>query len=245
MLNGLFITGTGTDVGKTLVTAGMLRYLRRHGQDIVPMKPVQTGGRQRDGAWIAPDLEAHLRVANLSVDPEERAWMNPYCYEPACSPHLAGRMADDYPSIDRCFECAMELGARHQGVLIEGAGGLLVPFNEDETQLNLIIQLEVPVLIVAHIGLGTVNHCLLTIAALEQAEVPIAGVVFNAPTPEAGPEFIARDNPEAVRNFGGVDVLGNVPWLDGMAEDAEGAWGRFEDHMTGLGSIRAYFEMGS
>ncbi|MCF6284407.1 MAG: dethiobiotin synthase [Candidatus Hydrogenedentes bacterium] len=244
MQNGLFITGTSTDVGKTIVTAGILRYLRQQGQDIVPMKPVQTGATQVAGEWRAPDLEVHLKAAGLSVGPEERPWMSPYCYEPACSPHLAGRMADRYLSIDHCVECAMELGARHQGVLIEGAGGLLVPLNEDETQLSLIISLEVPVLIVAHIGLGTVNHCLLTIEALRSAEVPIAGVVFNAPTPGAGDDFIGRDNPKAVAQFGGVDVLGNLPYFDGLDTNPDGAWAAFKEHMPGLETIQSYFETG-
>lgn len=241
MHNGLFITGTGTDVGKTIITAGILRHLRRAGQDIVPMKPVQTGATKTDQGWNAPDLSVHLETASMAVTPAEREWMNPYCYEPACSPHLAGRMAGDYPSIDRCYECALELGKRHQGVLIEGAGGVMVPFNEDETQLSLIIRLEVPVLIVAQIGLGTVNHCLLTIDALVNAEVPIAGIVFNAPTAAKGPDYIARDNPEIVKQFGNVDMLGNVPWLDGLDTMPDTAWAQFEANMPGLETIRSYF----
>ncbi len=241
MNNGLFVTGTSTDVGKTVVTAGILRYLRGRGQDVVPMKPVQTGATKSGEGWLAPDLETHLQVAGLAPTPEERGWMNPYAYEPACSPHLAGRMAEHYVRLEHCVACAEELGGRHQGVLIEGAGGLLVPLNEDETQLSLIIHLEVPVLIVAHIGLGTVNHCLLTIEALQQAEVPIAGVVFNAPTPGAGDDFIGRDNPEAVKQFGGVDVLGNVPYLGDLSGDPESAWGIFADNMPGLEAIASYF----
>lgn len=241
MQNGLFITGTSTDVGKTIVTAGILRHLRRKGHDVVSMKPVQTGAVRMADGWEAPDLSVHLAAAEFEPDAGERAWMQPYCYEPACSPHLAGRMADDYVQLERCVEAASALGARHQGVLIEGAGGLLVPLNEDETQLSLIIHLEVPVLIVAHIGLGTVNHCLLTIEALQNAEVPIAGVVFNAPTPDAGGDFIARDNPDAVRDFGGVTVLGNVPCLAGLGDDPEGAWAQFDAHMPGLAAIESYF----
>lgn len=242
MHNGLFITGTSTDVGKTLVTAGILRYLRNQGQDIVPMKPVQTGGIQSASGWEAPDLAVHLKAAELSVDEATRKNMNPYCYEPACSPHLAGRMANDPVKLEHIVACANELGAAHDGVLIEGAGGLLVPLNEDETQLSLIIHLEVPVLIVAHIGLGTVNHCLLTIEALQNAEVPIAGVVFSSPTPGAGDDFIGKDNPEAVRSFGGAAILGNVPYLEGLGEDPAAAWHTFEGHMPGLKTIQQYFE---
>lgn len=244
MQNGLFITGTNTDVGKTIITAGLLRALRRRGLGVVSMKPVQTGAIQGAAGWEAPDLSVHLEAAALSPEAEERAWMQPYCYEPACSPHLAGRMSGEPVRLERCVECATALGGRHQGVLIEGAGGLLVPLNEDETQLSLIIHLEVPVLIVAHIGLGTVNHCLLTIEALQQAEVPIAGVVFNAPGPGMGDDFIAKDNPNAVRDFGGVAVLGNVPYLAGIDREPEAAWAAFESHMPGLDTIASYFAAG-
>ena len=243
MNNGLFITGTSTDVGKTIVTAGILRHLCEQGQDIVPMKPVQTGATKTASGWMAPDLSVHLAAAGIAPDEETREWMNPYAYEPACSPHLAGRMANAPVSLERCVECAEALGKRHQGVLIEGAGGLLVPLNEDETQLSLIIHLEVPVLIVAHIGLGTVNHCLLTIEALQNADVPIAGVIFNAPEAGAGEDFIGKDNPDTVAQFGGVEVLGNVPYLGALSEDPDSAWKTFNAHVPGLKSIQHYFSL--
>lgn len=240
MHNGLFITGTNTDVGKTFVTAGILRHLRRRGLDVVPMKPVQTGATRGPDGLVAPDLEVHLAAAGMAVDAEQRALMSPYLYEPACSPHLAGRLAGRYPSIDHCCTCAEQLGGAHEGVLVEGAGGLLVPLTEDETQLGLIIQLGAPVVIVAHIGLGTVNHCLLTIETLREARVPIAGVVFNAPESGGGDDFVAQDNPDAVAQFGAVEVLGNVPWLGDVSGEA--AWERFEEHVPGLETIASYFE---
>ena len=97
MIPGLFITGTDTDVGKTYVTAGLLRFLREQGADCVPMKPVQTGAV----GGAVPDLDACLAAAGLAPDEAERSLMAPFCYEPPCSPHLAGRMAGEYPSIAR------------------------------------------------------------------------------------------------------------------------------------------------
>ena len=239
MHNGLFIAGTNTGVGKTLVTAGILRYLRRLGLDVVSMKPVQTGGILAEGRLTAPDLEFHLRAAGMEASGAERKLMSPYVYEPACSPHLAGRMAGHYVNLDHCQACGEQLGAAHQGVLIEGAGGLMVPLNEEETQLGLAIQLGAPVLLVAHIGLGTVNHCLLTIEALREAEVPIAGVIFNATAPGEGEDFIGRDNPDAVAQFGAVEVLGNLPWMGDL--DREGTWDRFDESVPGLSKIESFF----
>lgn len=239
MRNGLFIAGTNTGVGKTLVTAGILRHLRKQGLDVVSMKPVQTGGVAGGAGLTAPDLDFHLAATGLSVSAEERKLMSPYVYEPACSPHLAGRLAGHYVNLDHCQSCGDQLAAAHQGVLIEGAGGLMVPLNEEETQLGLIIQLGAPVLLVAHIGLGTINHCLLTIETLREAEVPIAGVIFNATAPGEGEDFIGRDNPEAVAQFGAVEVLGNVPWLGDLSEDV--AWELFDASVPGLAKMASYF----
>ena len=239
MRNGLFIAGTNTDVGKTLVTAGILRHLRKQGLDVVSMKPVQTGGLAGTEGLMAPDLDFHLAASGLSITPEERALMIPYVYEPACSPHLAGRLAGHYVNLDHCQSCGEQLAAAHQGVIIEGAGGLMTPLNEEETQLGLVIQFGAPVLLVAHIGLGTISHCLLTLETLREAEVPIAGVIFNATAPGEGEDFIGRDNPDAVAQFGAVEVLGNVPWLGDLSGDA--AWERFDASLPGLAKIASYF----
>lgn len=148
-------------------------------------------------------------------------------------------MAGHYVNLDHCQNCGEQLADAHQGVLIEGAGGLMVPLDEEETQLGLIIQFGAPVLLVAHIGLGTISHCLLTIETLREAEVPIAGVIFNATAPGDGEDFIGRDNPDAVAQFGAVEVLGNVPWLGDLSGDA--MWERFDSSMPGLAMICSYF----
>lgn len=242
MRNGLFIAGTNTDVGKTLVTAGIMRHLRRQGLDVVSMKPVQTGAVLDATGLTAPDLDFHLAASGLAVSQEERALMSPYVYEPACSPHLAGRMAEHHVNLDYCEACAEQLAKAHQGVLVEGAGGLMTPLNEEETQLGLVIQIGAPVILVASIGLGTINHCLLTLETLREAEVPIAGVIFNATAPGEGEDFIGRDNPEAVAHFGAVEVLGNVPWLGAL--EGDGVWERFDASVPGLAKIASYFEKG-
>ncbi len=90
---GLFVTGTDTGVGKTVVAAAILRTWREMGVDAVPMKPVQTGCAGRGRRLVAPDLDSCLRVAGLRADPDEYALMAPYRYRPACSPHLAARLA--------------------------------------------------------------------------------------------------------------------------------------------------------
>lgn len=236
MSGALFITGTDTDVGKTIVTAGILRYLCDHGIDAVSMKPVQTGAEQGDAGLVAPDLSVHHAAAGISVDSDERALMTPYLYEPACSPHLAGRMAGRYPDIAHIVDCASRLREGHDCLLVEGAGGIMAPLTESETMLDLMQALAAPVVLVAHRGLGTINHSLLSIEALKKAGLAITGLVFNE-TRDVERDFIKRDNPDTVRAFGDVDILGDVDFLPELETEPRAAWIRFDKCMPGLSEI--------
>ncbi len=228
---GLFVTGTGTDVGKTVVTAGVLRHLRRGGRDASVMKPFQTGcSRNAAGDWVAPDLEFCLAVGRLNPAPDERALMCPYAYGPACSPHLAARMAGERPELEVVTAAAAQLLARHELVVAEGAGGILVPINERELMLDLMVQLGWPVLLVARGGLGTLNETLLSIRCLRQAGLICAGIVV-CDTAAAKNDFVREDNPISMTQFSGVDVIGRIPFLgDNLSTDA--AWERFDAGMT-------------
>jgi dethiobiotin synthase len=237
MGRGIFVTGTDTGVGKTLIAAGILRGLRSRGIDAVPMKPVQTGGELRGGRLIAPDLDFALRAAGLAPDEDEERLMSPYVYEPACSPHLAGRLAKHYVQPSFVKGCLGTLLLSHQAVVVEGAGGIMVPLNENETMLDLMKLLALPVVLVARFGLGTINHTLLSVQALRAAGLTVVGVVFNqveAPSAEDG--FIADDNPAAIAHFGEVPILGRVGYLD-ISPDKEQLWRDFEEAMTGMQAI--------
>lgn len=241
MSRGIFITGTDTGVGKTLVTAGIVRWLRNQGIDAVPMKPVQTGGERRSEArgdrLVAPDLEFHLAACDLRPSRDELQLMSPYVYQPACSPHLAGRMAQRYTEPSVVKDCADKLLRDHEAVVVEGAGGVMVPLNESATMLDLMKMLAYPVVLVSRFGLGTINHTLLSIHALRTARIDLIGVVFNqVEQPSTGSRFIEEDNPEAIARFGNVPVVGKIMHLDPNSKTEE-AWRDFEEAMTGLPDI--------
>lgn len=232
-MKNVFITATGTDVGKTIIAAGFLRYLRRSGINAITMKPAQTGAELIDGRWTAPDLAVHWKAANLTVSPEEESLMAPFLYEPACSPHLAGRMAKRYPSIPHILECAAKLNAQYDGLIVEGAGGLYAPITETETMLDLMKAFGYPVMLVAHRGLGTINHTLLSIEAIRNAGLTLEGVILNE-TEDVEPDFIKQDNPSAIQTFGKTRILGNVDFLTQLNTEPDLAWQRFEDCFPGL-----------
>lgn len=235
---GIFITGTDTGVGKTLVTAGILRWLRHRGFNAVPMKPVQTGGEVRDGRLIAPDLEFCLAASGIQAGQDDIKLMSPYVYEPACSPHLAGRMAQHYPEISRIKDCAGKLLQNYQAVIVEGAGGVMVPLNESFTMLDLMKVLDYPVVLVSRFGLGTINHTLLSIRALQTAGLKIIGIVFNhTERPQPENRFIEEDNPITIAQFSRVRVMGKIGYLENSNPENEETWKHFEKGMTGLENI--------
>jgi dethiobiotin synthetase len=231
----IFITGTGTAVGKTVIAAGLLRWFRGQGLDAVPMKPVETG---LDEAGAPSDLQFCLDASGLNPTAEDLADMQPYQYAPACSPHLAGRLANRYPQLDTILACAQRLAQRHELVVIEGAGGLLVPLNESQTMLDLIVAGRFDVILVAHSGLGTINHTLLSIEALRSHGAKLLGVVFNAAAPVAQADrFIHIDNPATIERFGKVNILGCVPRLDGDDPQRPWRWDLFDRHMGSLADV--------
>lgn len=235
-MRGLFVTGTGTEVGKTVVTAGILRFLRRNGVDAISMKPVQTGAIPKESGFEAPDLVFHQKAAGLELDAETKALCAPYLYEPACSPHLAAEMANRPINIAEIVQCGTKLAAKHSYVLCEGAGGVVVPLNESQTMVDLMVALEFPVLLVAHRGLGTINHTLMSIETLRNAGLTVFGVIFNE-VEDVEPDFIKHDNPKTVERFGRVDILGDVSYLAGLDADPDRAWTRFEAEVPGLSKI--------
>lgn len=236
MTHGIFITGTDTDIGKTIVTAGLLRMLRARGINACTMKPVQTGARRDGETLVAIDLEFHHRAANMTVEPDELRLMAPFLYEPACSPHLAGRLANHYPDLDVIRSCYGQLSARYDVVLVEGAGGVCAPVNESSTMLDLMKVLNLPVVLVARRGLGTINHSLLSIDAIERAGLSLLGIVFNE-TEDMQRDFIRQDNPRAVAQFATVGILGDVDYLDGIGDHREDAWRRFDQCMLDMDAV--------
>ena len=191
-MNGLFITGTDTGVGKTHLTAALLTFLRTRGVDAVPMKPVQTGSRGAD------DLTTLLAACSMAVSDQERAWMNPYSFPLPASPHLAAAQAGRSISLARIESAYRHLADRHDFVLVEGAGGVGVPLTRTQDTIDLIKRLQVPVLVIARAGLGTLNHTSLACAALAAAHIPLAGILLNLMSKRT-PGLIERDNREYLK----------------------------------------------
>ncbi len=173
---GIFITGTDTGVGKTYVARGIARTLTRDGIDVGVMKPAETGCRRRSGHLMPADAINLMKATGVrdSLD-----LVNPYRFSRPLAPSVAAELAGKYVDPARIISSFQKISKRHDFTIVEGAGGIMVPLSASYLYLDLAQSLSLPVLIVSRPGLGTINHTLLTIAALQKRRLPIAGVVMN------------------------------------------------------------------
>ena len=208
-MNGVFVTGTGTEVGKTVVAAVIARTLAAEGQTVAVFKPAVTG---LDEAG-EPD-HALLRRASGSTQSDEE--IAPFRYKPAASPHLAAELAGEEIERDRLIATAFVAAAGADTVVCEGVGGLLVPLagrvsrsiGDQRAQPYLVrdlaVDLALPLVIAASPGLGTINHTLLTIEAARAAALEVAAVVLT-PWPNQ-PSRVEQSNRETIEALSGVPV---------------------------------------
>lgn len=197
---GIFITGTDTDAGKTVVAAALLAALRLRGMDAVPMKAVQTGAKCKGSVKKALDLEFCLKIAGLNIPAEEKCLMAPYLLGDPCSPHLAAQREGVTISLALIKRSMERLAGLHDMVVVEGAGGLMVPITGRKTMLDLSAKMGLPVLLVGRAGLGTLNHVLLSVEALKSRGIIPAGIVLNE-NEQVRSGYIEKDNLKTIRSL--------------------------------------------
>jgi dethiobiotin synthetase len=202
-MRGLFVTGTDTGVGKTEVAVGLVVGWRSRGLDVGAMKPAQSGV----GDGLPTDAD-RLREAAGGTDP--MALVCPYSLSAPLAPAVAARLEGVEISLPHLLACAAELSRRHAALVVEGAGGLLVPLTASETFADLAVALGMPVLVVARAGLGTVNHTALTCEALRARGLAVVGVVLNRA--QAGADPSEPHNAAEIERLTGVRVLASLPY---------------------------------
>ncbi|HEX5983987.1 MAG TPA: dethiobiotin synthase [Solirubrobacterales bacterium] len=204
MSRGIFVTGTGTEVGKTVVAAAIARTLAAEGKRVAVFKPAVTGLEE----GVETD-HALLRRASGSAQSDEE--IAPYRYGPPASPHLAAAMAGEQIDPERLRAAAHAADEGADAIVCEGVGGLLVPLSPGYLVRDLVVDLGHPLVVAAGPGLGTINHTLLTIESASAAGLDVAAVVLT-PWPEE-PSEIEKSNRETIAALAGVEVL-TLPHLD-------------------------------
>lgn len=204
MAKGIFIVGTDTGVGKTIIAAGIAGALYRQGLDVGVMKPVSAG------------LREDARFLMKSIDSEDPIGLvNPVHLRLPLAPYVAATLLHQRVDIQRIVCAFRILSRKHFFLVVEGAGGLLVPLQKKFLVADLVKALRLPALIVARATLGTINHTLLTVEALRARKIPIVGIVLNG-LKSKHRDLAVHTNPKILREFSRLPILGILPRLDGI-----------------------------
>lgn len=216
---GVLVTATDTGVGKTTVAAAMVRRLREGGVDVAVLKPFESGcARGPDGSLVPADATI-LRDAAGGAAPLEAVCLERF--EAPVAPGIAAAREGREVTLEGALAAFAALAARHEVVVVEGAGGLLVPLTPDDDVADLAVRLALPLLVVARAGLGTLNHSRLTVESARARSLEVRAIVLNAGPEAVGPDAdpSIADNAEVLARLTGVPVLGPLPHLDGDAPD--------------------------
>ena len=210
--SGLFVTGTDTSVGKTLVACAIVKILRGKNTDAVGFKPMASG--RANGR--CDDAEA-LWDAGGRCEPLELAC--PVCFEAPLAPTMAARREGRVADMQPARRALQELRSRHSVIIVEGAGGLLVPFDDRTLVVDFLRETGYPALVVCRAALGTINHTLLTLREIERAGIAVAGIVMNTTQPID--PVTARETKAEIERISGKTICALLPYFQdgrGVAE---------------------------
>lgn len=211
MNKSIFITGTGTDIGKTYTSALIMKKLLNEKYNACYFKPVLSGAEVINGKLYAGDIEYVKKISGLNVDTK---LLGSYVFEDACSPHLAAELAEQPILIDKIVNDYKKLTEKFEYIISEGAGGIICPFSNDNKPLytkDIISALDTSVVLVSTTSLGSINNALLSISYMQQHYIDIRGIIFNGYTRN----IIDDDNIDFILKHT------NVPLLSVIAKGAE------------------------
>ncbi len=212
---GIFITGTDTEIGKTVVAGGLAAALKTAGVNVGVMKPIASGGIEHEGRIVSEDaiLLKHAARVDDALD-----LINPICLRQPLAPSVAAeieRVSIDLRQIDEAFA---QLCQRHEFMVVEGIGGIAVPICEEMLVANLAQRFQLPLLVVARPNLGTINHTVLTVEFARSYSLEICGIVLNA-SQEGSKGIAEQTNPKELTRLTQLPILGAVPFDEQLQGD--------------------------
>lgn len=202
-----FVTGTDTEIGKTLVSSALLHALGQAGVRAAGMKPIAAGARWQGGAWHNDDVDMLAAAAPLKL---ARELTTPYLLQEPAGPHIAAALEGIRIELSRILDCYRQVRAQAEAVVVEGVGGFRVPLTDDDDTADLARELALPVVLVVGLRLGCISQALLTAEAIAARGLLLAGWVANTVDPALG--HMAA-NIEAIAARIGAPLLGHVPRL--------------------------------
>ncbi|MFH1383557.1 MAG: dethiobiotin synthase [Candidatus Omnitrophota bacterium] len=215
MKQGIFVVGTDTNVGKTVVAAGLALVLRKRGLRVGVMKPIASGCKQVGNTLVSLDAVFLMEAAENQFS----ALTNPIRLKEPLAPSVAAEIEGREVNVQKVSFAFRELQKNYDFVIVEGIGGLLVPLGTDYYVSDLVRSLHLSVLIVGRISLGTINHTLLTVEALRARGIAIEGIVLNGLDPRSS-SLAELTNPKVIETLSKVRILGVLPQIEMLSVDA-------------------------
>lgn len=210
-MRGIFITGTSTGVGKTAVAAGLAWALRKRKIEVGIMKPFATGNRVFSRKYRSQDTAILARASGVN-DPD--CSLNPFFYSIAASPLVAAELKHSPPvDTEKALQKLKKLERKHDFLIAEGIGGIMVPLTENEFVVNFAKRAELPLIIVSTPELGTLNHTLLTVMACQKFRLKIAGIILNKASKK--PDMVEQKTAEILERLTQIKLLAVIPFSKG------------------------------
>lgn len=209
MSKGYFVTATGTDVGKTFITALLVKKWRDSGIDAGYYKAALSGAELRDGKWVAGDADYVKRIANL---PDTQEQLVSYVYKEAVSPHLAARKEGNPVELAKVKDDFDAARNRHEFIFAEGSGGIICPIRYDDQKIFLVDimkTLDLPLVIVTTAALGSINACVLTVEYARSRGLDVRGLIVNR-YGSSGNLEMENDNIRMMQDLTGLEVIAKV-----------------------------------
>lgn len=208
MDKGYFITGTDTGVGKTIVAGGLATLYKDSGLDIGVMKPIATGCRRINNNLISDDAVFLKHMAGVA---DEYEIINPVSLEQSLAPIVAARLSNIKIDLEKIHTAYETLSKRHNFIIVEGIGGLLVPIDEYYFVVDLASEMELPLIIVCRSTLGTINHTLLTVSYAREHGLDVKGIIINNST-DISDDIVVKTNIDEIKRLTGLPLLGIIPF---------------------------------
>ncbi len=217
---GIFITGTDTEIGKTVVASGLATALKAAGINVGVMKPIASGGVEHKGHLVSEDAIFLKHAAQVD---DALNLINPICLRHPLAPSVAAEIEGVSVNLRQIDDAFAELCQRHEFIVVEGVGGIAVPICEDMLVANLAQRFQLPLIVVARPNLGTINHTVLTVEFARSYNLEICGIVLNA-SQEGAKGLVEETNPKELERLTHLPILGTVPFdeqLQGNTPDPD------------------------
>jgi len=220
---GYFITATDTGVGKTVFTAALAACMRAAGLNVVALKPIAAGAVIAGGRRVSADA---LFLERAAVSGEALDEINPILLKAPAAPSVAARLEGAAYRLHTIVAHCRRIAALHEYTLVEGVGGLMVPLTDRETVADLAAALDLPLIVVARPGLGTINHTALTVEYARARGLRVAGIVISGTSEK--PDLAERSGPGEIERLTGRPILARLPFVEGLDVDSgrTGDWQR-------------------